>query len=72
MHKRRKTAPYERGGLNLNFFGIALAAGAGFLIAGAAHLDFGESAVAALEVVLAGCNVASYAGVYVFFHTYLR
>lgn len=37
--------------LKLYLFRIALAAGAGFLVAGAANLNLGQGAVAALVVV---------------------
>ena len=52
----------------LYLFRVALAAGAGFFIAGAAHLNLRQSAVAALVVMPASCNVASYVNIYVIVH----
>lgn len=52
----------------LYFFGIALAAGAGFRVAGTAHLDFGQSAVATVIIVLASGYVAGNVYVYVVVH----
>lgn len=49
-----------------------MAAGAGFRVAGAAYLDFGQSAVAALIIVLAGRYVASYVEINVIIHNNLQ